>query len=41
MTVEILGAQKMQYLWFRSWVAEPFSKWGGTTARQINYRRFL
>jgi len=24
------------------WVAEPFSKWGGTTsARQKNYRKFL
>jgi len=23
------------------WVAEPFSNWGSTTARQKNYRRFL
>jgi len=25
----------------QAWVAEPFSKWGGTNARQKNYRRFL
>jgi len=23
------------------WVAEPFSKWGGKSARQNNYRKFL
>jgi len=23
------------------WVAEPFSKWGGTSARQKNYTKFL
>jgi len=24
-----------------AWVAEPFSKWGGTSARQKSYRKFL
>jgi len=24
----------------QAWVAEPFSKWGGTSARQKNYRQF-
>jgi len=26
---------------FRPWVAEPFSKWGGTSIRQKNYIKFL
>jgi len=25
----------------QAWVAEPFSKWRGTSARQKNYRKFL
>jgi len=28
-------------IYFNPWVAEPFSKWGGTSARQKNDRKFL
>jgi len=44
-TVYIVGPQRMVEpppdRWVRAWVADPFSKWGGTSPRQRNYRKFL
>jgi len=29
-----MGQKEIIRFWWESWVAEPFSKWGGTSARQ-------